>query len=156
MRKINGILLMAMTFLSSFFWGCSQDDDTYQSDMYTLAEQMDTRTAEPEKPKKKKKIILTPTHGTTPSPRGVLENPSPVLDGEYDDETMSVSISGFSGRVDVYILALPLNQVMSYSTETIMNNHQFDFSLAGYSQGATYQVFVGLDNGDAYAGEFVL
>lgn len=154
MRKINGILLMAMTFLSSFFWGCSQDDDTYQSDMYTLAEQMDTRTAEPEKPKKKKKITFTHTENNISLPKGVLDTPS--LYGEYDDETLSVSISGFSGHAEVFVMNMSLYQVVAYQTETFTNAHQFDFALSGFATGTTYQIIVSLSNGDAYAGEFDL
>lgn len=154
MRKINGILLMAMTFLSSFFWGCSQDDDTYQSDMYTLAEQMDTRTAEPEGGNHKKRIHWIKTTDVVPHPRDL--SGVPYLYGEYDDETLSVSISGFSGHAEVFVMNMSLYQVVAYQTETFTNAHQFDFALSGFATGTTYQIIVSLSNGDAYAGEFDL
>lgn len=155
MQKINGIILVTIAFFSSFFLGCSQEDDYYDSDMYTLAEQMDTRTAESGGGHKKKKILWFKQDETINLPKGTLDS-IPVLYGEYDDEALSVSISNFSGRADVYVLALPLNNVMNYNVATFVNNYQFDFSLTGYTHGATYQVYVGLDNGEAYAGEFDL
>ena len=156
MQKINGIILVTIAFLSSFFWGCSQEDDHYDSEMYTLAEQMETRTAEPGGGHKKKRIVFVQTPINTSLPKGMSSDSIPILDGEYDDETLSVFISDYSGSVDVYVLALPLNQVMSYDGATFVDDHQFDFSLTGYPHGATYQVYIGLDNGDAYAGEFDL
>ena len=47
MKKANGIILASSLFLACIYCGCSQDDDNYDSDMYTLAEGMGTRMVEP-------------------------------------------------------------------------------------------------------------
>lgn len=47
MKRIEGITYVSFIILSCVFCGCSQDDDNYESDMYTLAE-MGTRLGDPE------------------------------------------------------------------------------------------------------------
>ena len=104
----------------------------------------------------KKKIILTPFPDTTSSPTGQSGNPIPVLDGEYDADSLTISISDYWGDAEVTITRLPFHQLMDSAEDTVVSEAQFDFSLSGYVEGMVYQVVVVLDNNETYIGEFVL
>lgn len=104
----------------------------------------------------KKKIILTPFPDTTSSPTGQSGNPIPVLDGEYDADSLTISISDYWGDAEVTITRLPFHQLMDSAEDTVVSEVQFDFSLSGYVEGMVYQVVVVLDNNETYIGEFVL
>ena len=104
----------------------------------------------------KKKIILTPFPDTTSSPTGQSGNPIPVLDGEYDADSLTISISDYWGDAEVTITRLPFHQLMDSAEDTVVSEAQFDFSLSGYVEGMVYQVVVVLDNNETYIGEFTL
>lgn len=104
----------------------------------------------------KKKIILTPFPDTTSSPTGQSGNPIPVMDGEYDADSLTISISDYWGDAEVTITRLPFHQLMDSAEDTVVSEAQFDFSLSGYVKGMVYQVVVVLDNNETYIGEFVL
>ncbi|MBR1668756.1 MAG: DUF3244 domain-containing protein [Bacteroidaceae bacterium] len=104
----------------------------------------------------KKKVVLTPAPGTVSRPTDLSGNPSPTLSAEYDADTLSIAISDYWGDAEVFILSSPLHQLVDSAEETVVFETQFDFSLTGYVEGATYQVIIMLGNGEVYMGEFEL
>lgn len=47
MKRINGSIVASFIIFAGIACGCSQDDADYDSNMYTLAEEMGTRMVEP-------------------------------------------------------------------------------------------------------------
>ena len=159
MKTFNGILMVAFTAMFYLFCGCSQDDDGYNnSDMYTLAEEMGTRGGggDPGSGSKKKKIVFSFSPSSHSDPRGVLENTAPILDGEYDTSTLTISISNFSGSADIYIYTVQGHNMMDVTTTNVVNGTSIDFSLSDYTPGVDYEIYISLSNGEAYVGQFVL
>ena len=105
---------------------------------------------------KKEKIHWTNQNNQIPSPTGQSGNPIPVMDGEYDADSLTISISDYWGDAEVTITRLPFHQLMDSAEDTVVSEAQFDFSLSGYVEGMVYQVVVVLDNNETYIGEFVL
>ena len=132
MKTFNGIMMVALTAMFYLFCGCSQDEDDYNnSDMYTLAEEMGTRG-------------------------GGGDNTAPILDGEYDTSTLTISISNFSGSADIYIYTVQGHNMMDVTTTNVVNGTLIDFSLSDYTTGVDYEIYISLSNGEAYVGQFVL
>lgn len=173
MKTFNGIMMVALTAIFSVFCGCSQDEDDYNnSDMYTLAEEMGTRGGGGDPggntPQKKKVHWKKEVAGNTPKPTGFL-NPvnmsspaglpnstDPILDGEYDTSTLTISFSNFNGSADIYIYTVQGHNMMDVTTTNVVNGTSIDFSLSGYTIGVDYEIYVSLCNGEAYVGQFVL
>ncbi|MBR1666735.1 MAG: hypothetical protein IJ693_00505 [Bacteroidaceae bacterium] len=155
MKIINGIIMVAFTTLLFTFLGCSQDDEYYNSDMYTMAEQLETRGGEPGG-QGKKRIYINPHCPQDIRPTDIPSPTTPTLYGEYDDTTLSIFINGYSGSAQVSVLSVLGHHLMGYAEEMIESGVQIDFSLTSYTHGRTYQIFITLDNGDAYWGEFNL
>ena len=102
----------------------------------------------------KRKVILTPISSNTPRPTDLTGDPIPILDGEYDSDTLTISICDYWGNAEVYIKRLPSFLVIDSAEETVVSETQFDFSIADYVESDTYQIVVELDNGETYIGEF--
>ena len=166
MKKINVILMLAFTVLVCSLMGCSQDDDNYESDMYTLAE-MGTRLGgkgDPGGSTTKKKIIFDPYYETLPQPTNILlpmnmsslpNSANSVLSGEYDTETLTISISNYNGNAQISILTVESGYLMSSATVAVSSESSIDFSLLDYPTSAYYQIFVTLGS-DTYYGVFDL
>ena len=145
---------------------CSQDDDNYESDMYTLAE-MGTRLGgkgDPGGSTTKKKIIFDPYYETLPQPTNILlpmnmsslpNSANSVLSGEYDTETLTISISNYNGNAQISILTVESGYLMSSATVAVSSESSIDFSLLDYPTSAYYQIFVTLGS-DTYYGVFDL
>lgn len=152
-------MMVALTALFCIFCGCSQDDDMYDnSEMYTLAEEMGTRLGgDPGGTVKKKKVVFTHTDENVHNPvKGVLEKTDPILDGEYDTSTLTISISNFNGSADIYIYTVLGHDMMDVTATNVVDGTSIDFSLSGYTAGVDYEIYVSLSNGEAYVGQFDL
>lgn len=160
---------MAITAVFCIFCGCSQDDDMYDnSEMYTLAEEMGTRLGgDPGgiKPKnrvywKKKGSINAnnPTGFSNPinmsSPASLPNSTDPILYGEYDTDTLVVSISNFDGHATICVTQGD-NMMDSIGTN-IVGGTTINFSLSGYTTGLGYNIDVALSDTCGYVGEFDL
>ena len=158
MKTINGLLLVVITVLFGILCGCSQEDDGYDNaDMYTLAE-MGTRLGgkgDPGGTVKKKKVVFLHTNSNIYNPKGVLENSNPVLGGEYDTESLTISISNYNGNAEISILTVESGYLMSSTTVAVSSESSIDFSLLDYPTSAYYQIFVTLGS-DTYYGVFDL
>ena len=171
MKTFNGIMMVALTAIFSVFCGCSQDEDDYNnSDMYTLAEEMGTRGGggDPGGTITRRKIrwenrydntgfpmvFLNPVNMS--SPAGLPNSTDPILDGEYDTSTLTISFSNFNGSADIYIYTVQGHNMMGVTTTNVVNGTSIDFSLSGYTIGVDYEIYVSLSNGEAYVGQFVL
>lgn len=155
MKTSKGIMMVAIIALFCIFCGCSQDDDVYDnSDMYTLAEEMGTRGGggDPGGGVKKKKVYFNPLSGNHSNPKGV----STTLYGEYDTDTLTVSISNFVGDAAISIHAVESGSPMSSTTITIPSGSPVDFPLSGYATGVNYEIDVALSDSSAYVGLFDL
>lgn len=152
------MLVVLITALFGIFCGCSQEDDGYDNaDMYTLAE-MGTRLGgkgDPGGTVKKKKVVFLHTNSNIYNPKGVLENSNPVLGGEYDTESLTISISDYNGNAEISILTLESGYLMSSATMAVSSESSIDFSLLDYPTSAYYQIFVTLGS-DTYYGVFDL
>lgn len=105
----------------------------------------------------KKKRIFWPEHqGTTSNPKSPSGNTVPFLMGEYDSDTLSISIGEYWGDATVYIIAIPSNTIMDSDSTSVVFQTQMDFSLSGYAQGTTYQAIIILNDDEVYVGEFDL
>lgn len=159
MKTFNGIMMVALTAIFSVFCGCSQDEDDYNnSDMYTLAEEMGTRGGggDPGGEMKKKKVYFRHPIGNTTPPSKTSNTTNPILDGEYDTSTLTLSFSNFEGSADIYIYTVQGHNMMDVTTTNVVNGTSIDFSLSGYTIGVDYEIYVSLSNGEAYVGQFVL
>ena len=166
MKTINGMLVVLITASLGIFCGCSQEDDYYDSDMYTLAE-MGTRLGgkgDPGGSTTKKKIIFDPYYETLPQPTNILlpmnmsslpNSANSVLSGEYDTETLTISISNYNGNAQISILTVESGYLMSSATVAVSSGSSIDFSLLDYPTSAYYQIFVTLGS-DTYYGVFDL
>ena len=101
----------------------------------------------------KKPIILSPGPGTIYRPTD-LASFSPTLYAEYDEDSLSISISDYWGDVEVFIMSSVGHQMMDDEETTVVSQAQLDFSLGCYTSGASYQIYVVLENGEVYMGEF--
>lgn len=156
MEKIKRLRWLAIAALFCFFSGCSQDDDGYNdSEMFTRAEEGMMRNGEggDEGNGQKKTIIWdkeiytdNPTSISFPTETLCLSNvpntANPTLFGEYDDRTLSVSIGNYTGNAILYIYSVQGNHLMDSATKEVANAEGIDFSLAGYSTGKNYQIYV--------------
>ena len=104
----------------------------------------------------KKKVIISPFPGTTSDPTGIISGSSPILSGEYDADTLTITISNYWGNAEIYILSTLGHHEMDSAEETINSEYQLDFPLEGYVEDATYQIFITLENGESYMGEIEL
>lgn len=104
----------------------------------------------------KKKVIISPFPRTTSDPTGIISGSFPILSGEYDADTLTISISDYWGNAEIYILSTLGHHEMDSAEESINSECQFDFSLEGYNESATYQIFIILENGESYMGEIEL
>ena len=151
------MLLVVITALFGILCGCSQDDDNYESDMYTLAE-MGTRLVgkgDPGSGKKKRKIVLKPVPTNHTDPKSLPSKTESVLSGEYDTETLTISISNYNGNAEISILTVESGYLMSSTTVAVSSESSIDFSLLDYPTSAYYQIFVTLGS-DTYYGVFDL
>ncbi|MBO7581184.1 MAG: DUF3244 domain-containing protein [Bacteroidaceae bacterium] len=159
MKTIKGIMMVAAAAVVCVFCGCSQDDDMYNdSDMYTLAEEMGTRSmgGDPGGTSRKKNIKWD-KDGQAPFPsKGFDDSSDPILYGEYDTDTLTVSISNFVGRAAIYIRSVETGSSMASTTITVPSGSPVDFPLSGYATGVDYKINVVLSDSSAYVGLFDL
>ncbi len=155
MKIINGFTMVALTYLMLTLGGCSQDNESYDSDMYTMAEPLETRAAETNGEQDKKKVVISPIPIGFSDPTDIGDN-TLCLYGEYDGTTLSIMISGYSGNIQISVLSVLGHHLMDYSENAVASNAQLDFPLSNYTKGKKYQIYITLDNGDAYCGEFSL
>ena len=152
------MLLVVITALFGILCGCSQEDDGYDNaDMYTLAE-MGTRLVgkgDPGSGKKKRKIVLKPVPTNHTDPKSLPSKTESVLSGEYDTETLTISISNYNGNAQISILTVESGYLMSSATVAVSSESSIDFSLLNYPTSAYYQIFVTLGS-DTYYGVFDL
>ena len=145
---------MAITAVFCIFCACSQDDDMYDnSDMYTLAE-MGTRLGgkgDPGGSIKKKRISFTRISDGASNPKGISRKSNPTLYGEYDTESLTISISNYNGNAEISILTVESGYLMSSTTMAVSSESSIDFSLLDYPTSAYYQIFVTLGS-DTYYG----
>lgn len=158
MKTFNGIMMVALTAMFCVFCGCSQDEDDYNnSDMYTLAEEMETRGmgGDPggNQGKKKKKIDFVRVTGDIPNPKKNSNSTIPALYGEYDTDTLAVSVSNYVGLAKIYVAqgSIVLDSIIT----NVPSGCPSIFSLAGYTIGETYHADVVLGS-DKYIGDFDL
>ena len=119
MKTSKGIMMVAITALFCIFCACSQDDDMYDnSDMYTLAEEMGTRGGggDPGGEIKKKPVIFKHTSSHIHHPKNIYDSSDPILYGEYDTATLTISISNFVGHAAIYIHSVESGSLMSSDT----------------------------------------
>lgn len=101
----------------------------------------------------KAKVILSPVPDVVSRPTDL--NPfSPTLYAEYDEDSLSISISDYWGDVEVFVMSSVGHQMMDDEETTVVSQAQLDFSLGCYTSGASYQIYVVLENGEVYMGEF--
>ena len=164
------MLVVVITALLGVLCGCSQEDDGYDSDMYTLAEEMGTRGGGGDPGgmspktiicwKKRKEYIDTPTGALTPfnmsSPASLPNSTDPILYGEYDTSTLTISISNFNGSADIYIYSVQGHDMMDVTSANVDNGTSIDFPLLDYTSGVDYEIYISLSNGEAYLGQFDL
>lgn len=152
------MMMVAVTALFCVFCGCSQDDDYYDSDMYTLAE-MGTRLGEgggdPGGSPKKKRIVFSPANEVIYNPKGISGKSAPALYGEYDTSTLTISLNNYSGNASIYIQTIQGDQLMDSATMAVSDEAHINFSLTNYTIGARYQIYVILGS-DTYYGVFDL
>ena len=159
MKTFNGIMMVAITALFGIFYGCSQDDDMYDnSDMYTLAEEMGTRGGggDPGGGVQKKKVVFKLTNALVHNPKKKSDITDPILDGEYDTDTLTVSISNFVGHAAISIHSGESRSQMSSDTIAIPEESPVNFPLSGYATGVNYEINVVLSDSSAYVGLFDL
>ena len=171
MKKTNVILMLAFTALVCSLMGCSQEDDGYDNaEMYTLAE-MGTRLGgeggdSGGKPRKKvirweKESENTHQPTSLPNPISILSlsclpnSTSPTLYGEYDTETLTISISNYNGNAQISILTVESGYLMSSATVAVSSEACIDFARLDYPTSAYYQIVVTLGS-DTYYGVFDL
>ena len=77
------------------------------------------------------------------------------LSGEYDTETLTISISNYHGNAQISILTVESGYLMSSATVAVSSESSIDFSLLNYPTSAYYQIFVTLGS-DTYYGVFDL
>lgn len=158
-------MMVAVAAVLCVFCGCSQDDDMYNdSDMYTLAEKMGTRSmgGDPGGVPLKKNVYWRKNSGHNSSPSGILDpinisgpaclpnSTNPILYGEYDTDSLAVSISNYVGDASIYVFE---GSIVKDSIITrLPHANPFIFSLAGYTNGEYYHVDVMLNN-DTYIGD---
>ncbi len=154
-------MMVAIAAVVCVFCGCSQDDDMYNdSDMYTLAEEMGTRSmgGDPggNQGNKKKKIDFVHTPSVIPNPSKTSKSTDPTLYGEYDTDTLTVSISNFVGSADISIRSVESGSLMSSTTITVPSGSPKEFPLSLYPTGVDYKIIVVLSDSSAYVGLFDL
>lgn len=154
------MLVVVITVLFGILCGCSQEDDGYDNaEMYTLAE-MGTRLGGKGDPggnqgNKKKKIDFVHTPSVIPNPSKTSKSTDPTLYGEYDTESLTISISNYNGNAEISILTVESGYLMSSATMAVSSESSIDFSLLDYPTSAYYQIFVTLGS-DTYYGVFDL
>ena len=151
-------MMVAVAAVLCVFCGCSQDDDMYnKSDMYTLAEEMGTRSmgGDPGGANKKIPIEFVITHGNIPIPSKTANSTDPILYGEYDTNDLTISISNYEGDAVISILSVESGYLMSTDTIAIPEESPANFPLSNYPTGAYYHIFVTLGS-DTYYGVFDL
>lgn len=77
------------------------------------------------------------------------------LSGEYDTESLTISISDYNGNAEISILTVESGYLMSSATMAVSSESSIDFSLLDYPTSAYYQIFVTLGS-DTYYGVFDL
>ena len=158
MKKTNVILMLAFTALVCSLMGCSQEDDGYDNaEMYTLAE-MGTRLGgkgDPGSGIKRKRVLFTLAPDVTSKPQRNMGDSILSLSGEYDTETLTISISNYNGNAQISILTVESGYLMSSATVAVSSESSIDFSLLDYPTSAYYQIFVTLGS-DTYYGVFDL
>ena len=128
------------------------------SGMYTLAEEMGTRGGggDPGGEMKKKKVYFRHPISNTSPPSKTSNTTNPILDGEYDTSTLTISINSFEGSADIYIYTVQGHNMMDVTTTNVVNGTSIDFPLSDYTIGVDYEIYVSLSNGEAYVGQYAL
>ncbi|MDO4202749.1 MAG: hypothetical protein Q4D25_11685 [Bacteroidales bacterium] len=158
MKTINGMLVVVITALLGVLCGCSQEDDGYDSDMYTLAEEMGTRGGggDPGGTPRKKRIKWDKEGQISFPSKGSKGSSAPILFGEYDTDTLTVSVSNFVGHAAISIHSVGSGSLMSSTTITVPSGSPIDFPLSLYPTGVDYKINVVLSDSSAYVGLFDL
>lgn len=159
MKTSKGIMMVAITAVFCVFCGCSQDDDVYDnSEMYTLAEEMGTRSMGGDPGgTSRKRFIKWYKGGQIPSPsKGFDDSSAPNLYGEYDTDTLTVSISNFVGNAAISIHSGESRSQMSSDTIAIPEESPVNYPLSGYATGVNYEINVVLSDSSSYVGLFDL
>ena len=161
--------MVAIAVVFCVFCGCSQDDDMYNnSDMYTLAEEMGTRSmgGDPGGSSPKQRILLTKMNGnnqpknlpdtiTMSAPAIRLNSIDPILYAEYDTSYLTISISNYEGDAVISTFVVESGYPMSSDTIAIPEESPANFPLSSYPTGVYYHIFVTLGS-DTYYGVFYL
>ena len=159
MKTINGMLVVVITVLFGILCGCSQEDDGYDNaEMYTLAEEMGTRGGggDPGGTPRKKRIKWDKEGQISFPSKGSKGSSAPILFGEYDTDTLTVSVSNFVGHAAISIHSVGSGSLMSSTTITVPSGSPIDFPLSLYPTGVDYKINVVLSDSSAYVGLFDL
>ncbi len=157
MKNLSRVMMVAIAAVVCVLCGCSQDDDIYDnSDMYTLAEEMGTRSmgGDPGGTPRKRKIVFKHTAGHFHHPKNILDSTDPTLYGEYDTDTLTVSISNFVGHASISIVQG--TTIIDSMGTNVAGGVTNSFPLAGYTTGVGYEIDVALSDSSAYVGLFDL
>ena len=151
-------MMVVIAAVVCVFCGCSKDDDMYNdSDMYTLAEEMGTRSmgGDPGGGVKKKPIVFKHEYGGHLShPKNIINSTDPAVYGEYDTDTLTVSISNYVGHASICIVQ-GANVIDSIGTN-VAGGFTNNFPLASYTTGVGYEIDVALSDSSTYVGLFDL
>lgn len=151
-------MMVVVAAVLCVFCGCSQDDDMYNnSDMYTLAEEMGTRSmgGDPGGNPGKRTILFTIIADATHKPQRSFGESNATLLGEYDTNDLTISISNYEGDAVISILSVESGYLMSTDTIDVPEESPANFPLSSYPTDAYYHIFVTLGS-DTYYGVFDL
>ena len=123
----------------------------------TLAEEMGTRGGggDPGGGVKKKKVVFRHTKDLFSDPKNISDSIEYILDGEYDPNIFTISISNYEGDAAISILTVESGYLMSSDTIAVPEESPANLPLSSYPTGAFYHIFVTLGS-DTYYGVFDL
>lgn len=75
-----------------------------------------------------------------------------IMSAEYDSSELYFSIEGYTGDVELYVTNSQ-NTSMDSDTLNVVSSYSTSFDISAYPVG-TYYLYIILDNGSAYEGEF--
>ena len=97
------------------------------------------------------KIVFVKTTSIIRPKSPLPEDPTLIL-GEYDEEQLAISVTGYDGDITITVTDATTLQLINTQTEAVLSPGTVYVDLSNLTS-STYNIMIELDNGDIYCAD---